>query len=280
MGLGSQGMDAFHPTLWQAERLPYKSPLVLTPPASKTHPRSGYLLTADEGSAVFGIESLPPSSHPAYPLSKPADHGRWLKNLLVFCHLAFYICYMAVTKTTRRTADRDFSLVFWTPETPEAELRTAFRNKWDWVVSSHTSTAARYATIVSNLLRTYSAPETATLDYVRSALVHGFHKDAFLRLKSVLDITSDELCEVIRVPSRTVARRELFKPDESERILRVASAFQRAIEVLGSLDKARDWFSGPKRALGDKTPLEFCDTELGAEEVCNLLGRIEHGVFT
>ena len=56
--------------------------------------------------------------------------------------------------------------------------------------------------------------------------------------------------------------------------------FSRAIEVLGSLEQARRWFSNPKRALGNKTPMEFCDTELGAEEVTNLLGRIEHGVFS
>lgn len=195
-------------------------------------------------------------------------------------HLAYTICHMAATKLAKRSSDRDFSLVFPTPDTSEAELRSAFRSKWEWVVSSPTSTAAWYTTILSNLLRTYTTPETATLDYVRNSLAHGFHKDAFTRLKSILDTTGDDLCQVVRIPARTLARRELFKPDESERILRVASAFQRAMEVLGSLDKARRWFSTPKRALGGKTPLEFCDTEPGAEEVCNLLGRIEHGVFT
>jgi putative toxin-antitoxin system antitoxin component (TIGR02293 family) len=187
---------------------------------------------------------------------------------------------MANKRIAQRASDRDISLVFWEEDTPEEELRSAFRSKWDWVVSSHTSTAAWYTTILSNLLRTYTSPETVTLDHVRNSLAHGLHKDAFSRLKLVLDTTGDDLCQVVRIPARTVARRELFKPDESERILRVASAFQRAIEVLGSLDKARRWFSRPKRALGEKTPMEFCDTEPGAEEVCNLLGRIEHGVFT
>lgn len=187
---------------------------------------------------------------------------------------------MAASKAPRKPSARDFSLVFWDLDTPEEELRSAFRNKWDWVVSSHTSTAAWYTTILSNLLRSYAPPEQATLDYVRNSLAHGLHKDAFSRLKLILDTSGDDLCQVIRVPARTVARRELFKPDESERILRVASAFQRAMEVLGSLDKARRWFSSPKRALSESTPMEFCDTEPGAEEVCNLLGRIEHGVFT
>ncbi|MBW1797126.1 MAG: DUF2384 domain-containing protein, partial [Deltaproteobacteria bacterium] len=36
----------------------------------------------------------------------------------------------------------------------------------------------------------------------------------------------------------------------------------------------------PARALGGKTPLEYADTEPGAQEVDELLGRIEHGVFS
>ncbi len=40
---------------------------------------------------------------------------------------------MAAAKTTRRTADRDFSLVFWTPETPEAELLHIESQRYDRV---------------------------------------------------------------------------------------------------------------------------------------------------
>lgn len=61
---------------------------------------------------------------------------------------------------------------------------------------------------------------------------------------------------------------------------RITPAFEKSIEVLGSVDKARCWFTSPQKALGDKTPLEFCDTDTGTQEVCNLLGRLEHGVFT
>jgi putative toxin-antitoxin system antitoxin component (TIGR02293 family) len=175
---------------------------------------------------------------------------------------------------------RDFSILIWTDKTPESEVRLAFKSKWDWVVAPHMSSTAWYSTVLANLLRTYTTPQKATVDVVRNVLVHGLHKEAFTRLKGVIDASGDELAQAVRIPARTIARREVFKPDESERIFRVASAFQRAIEVLGSLEQARRWFSNPKRALGNKTPMEFCDTELGAEEVTNLLGRIEHGVFS
>jgi uncharacterized protein (DUF2384 family) len=34
-----------------------------------------------------------------------------------------------------------------------------------------------------------------------------------------------------------------------------------------------------KKALENQTPLEYSRTELGAREVENLIGRLEHGVF-
>ena len=68
--------------------------------------------------------------------------------------------------------------------------------------------------------------------------------------------------------------------DESERLFRIASLFDRAVEVLGDKETAKQWFKGPKRALGGQTPLQFADTEPGANEVAALLGRLEHGVFS
>lgn len=135
--------------------------------------------------------------------------------------------------------------------------------------------------MLSNLSRTYSEQEKANIETVRETLTKGLSKSAFERLKSVIDTSGDVLCRVVRIPPRTLARRTVFKPDESKRILRVAAAFQR--------ERWRCWetwtergvgISTPKRALSEKTPLEFCDTEPGAEEVINLLGRIEHGVFS
>ncbi len=182
--------------------------------------------------------------------------------------------------SAKRASRRDFTLHFLTPETPEQELRSAFKSKWEWVVSHRTSLSAWYSIVLGNLSRTYSELDKANIENVRDTLTKGLSKGAFERLKSVIATSGDNLCKVVRIPPRTLARRTVFKPDESERILRVAAAFQRAVEVLGDLDKARRWFSTPKRALGEKTPLEFCDTAPGAEEVMNLLGRIEHGVFS
>lgn len=107
----------------------------------------------------------------------------------------------------------------------------------------------------------------------------GFTAKAFDLLCEAYDVPRERICQVVRIPSRTLARRTVFKPDESERILRLGRLFQRAMVVLGSAEEARVWFRAPQHAFGGIAPLDYADTELGAREVENLLGRLEHGVF-
>ena len=71
-----------------------------------------------------------------------------------------------------------------------------------------------------------------------------------------------------------------LQTDESERLFRIAELYDRAIEVLGDQERAEAWLKEPKKALGMKTPLQYADTESGAREVENLLGRLEYGVFS
>ncbi|MGJ8634009.1 MAG: type II RES/Xre toxin-antitoxin system antitoxin [Luteolibacter sp.] len=118
------------------------------------------------------------------------------------------------------------------------------------------------------------------LPRLRAALQKGVPRAAFEKLRIDLGTTTEELAEVLGIPGRTLARRtDRFKPDESERILRVGAVFQKAKEVLVEKDAAARWMNRPKRALSGLTPLRCCDTEFGAREVDKLLTRIGHGVF-
>ena len=48
----------------------------------------------------------------------------------------------------------------------------------------------------------------------------------------------------------------------------------------GAEEAARRWLSSPQVGLGGALPLEYAETEVGAREVENLLGRIEYGVYS
>ena len=53
----------------------------------------------------------------------------------------------------------------------------------------------------------------------------------------------------------------------------------RAIEVLGTPEKALRWLETPVRSLGDRTPLSLLESPEGISRVEETLGRIEHGVW-
>ena len=103
----------------------------------------------------------------------------------------------------------------------------------------------------------------------------------FEGLRERLGVSSAALAAVVGISERTLARRKKegrFKPGESDRLHRIVRLHQRAVTVLGE-GAATEWLTTPKRFLGGKTPLEFSDTEIGAYEIDQALGRLEHGVF-
>lgn len=50
--------------------------------------------------------------------------------------------------------------------------------------------------------------------------------------------------------------------------------------VFEDQQRAFAWLSNPQIGLGNRIPLELLDTEVGAQVVHDLLGRIERGVFS
>jgi putative toxin-antitoxin system antitoxin component (TIGR02293 family) len=111
----------------------------------------------------------------------------------------------------------------------------------------------------------------------------GLSVKAFDRLRKNLDISEKSLAKTLNIAISTLARRKnsgRMTFAESERIYRIARLYDRATEVFGDKKMGRKWLKEPAWALGDVPPLEFAETELGAQEVDDLLGRIEHGVFT
>ena len=56
------------------------------------------------------------------------------------------------------------------------------------------------------------------------------------------------------------------------------SLVSRMNNVLGSEDRARNWFYSSIVSLGSKRPYDYCKAG-DVTEVENLLGRIEYGVF-
>ena len=96
--------------------------------------------------------------------------------------------------------------------------------------------------------------------------------------------TNEELAKMINVPARTYARRIAdkgrLKIHEGERAARIMRIFDRAKQLFVTEEDVRKWLHAELPALGWRTPIDYAQTEPGAREVENLIGRIEHGVFS
>ena len=55
---------------------------------------------------------------------------------------------------------------------------------------------------------------------------------------------------------------------------------EKAAKILGDREKALRWFDTANRALGGKAPRAFLETEQGLRQIEEVLGRIEHGVYS
>lgn len=112
----------------------------------------------------------------------------------------------------------------------------------------------------------------------------GFPYRALERLRTNMGLSREAVADIVQIKARTLDRRRergRLEPEESDRLLRVARIFGRAIGLFeGDAGAAKRWLSSPQRTLGGATPLEMAKTETGAREVENLIGRLEHGVFT
>jgi len=70
------------------------------------------------------------------------------------------------------------------------------------------------------------------------------------------------------------------RPTRQIRLWRGSEVRAKAIETLGSPQRADGWLAMPNRALGGVTPMSLIDTDTGAQAVLDVLGRIDYGVFS
>ncbi|BCG05351.1 hypothetical protein PPGU19_099190 (plasmid) [Paraburkholderia sp. PGU19] len=97
-------------------------------------------------------------------------------------------------------------------------------------------------------------------------------------------IARDALLLAIGVSERTLQRGKdkdrLLDSNATDRLIRLASITEQAIEVLGSKDAAEHWLSTPAIGLDQRLPIDLLQSSEGAELVKTLLTRMDYGVYS
>jgi putative toxin-antitoxin system antitoxin component (TIGR02293 family) len=114
---------------------------------------------------------------------------------------------------------------------------------------------------------------------LREAIRDGFPHAVLEELMRASGLTLKELADALDLSPRSLQRRRhgRLARFESDRLYRLARLLALARENLGDAARASRWLKHANHALGGVAPIAAIDTELGARQVENLLGRIAYG---
>ncbi|MES2822461.1 MAG: antitoxin Xre/MbcA/ParS toxin-binding domain-containing protein [Pseudomonadota bacterium] len=121
---------------------------------------------------------------------------------------------------------------------------------------------------------------SALIDRIQKGLPYS----SFERLGKHYEVSRKGLLSMIGISASTAGRRQTKQKmsiHEGEKIVRYARLLDLTLGLMdGNKESALRWLASPARALGGKTPISYASIELGAQQVENLIGRIEHGVIS
>ena len=114
---------------------------------------------------------------------------------------------------------------------------------------------------------------------VRDSIREGFPHAALQEVMRTSGLGLRDLAAVLDLSLRSLQRRRSGRlaRNESDRLYRLARILALAHEFLGDRERSLQWLKRPNAALGGALPIEWLDTEVGARQIENVLGRVAYG---
>ena len=118
----------------------------------------------------------------------------------------------------------------------------------------------------------------------RAMALSGVNKSEYNNIVHVIfKFTDKDFAIIAGTSARTLSR---LKADQNipqqaaEVTISLMRAYKRATEIFGSEENAVKWLKTTNSVLGGITPVQALSSRFGAEEVMDILGRIEYGVYS
>lgn len=144
-------------------------------------------------------------------------------------------------------------------------------------------TATEYVVDVLGGASVFKGRTVLTSTELRERIKRGLPYRSLESVRERLRLSVPEAASVLHMPVRTLARRRQTRRldgDESDRLYRIARVAAQAFAVFNTEDKASTWLRRPNRALNGELPIHLLDTDIGARQIEDILGRIQHGVVS
>ncbi len=131
---------------------------------------------------------------------------------------------------------------------------------------------------VRDFLKVAQGPVTNQISIIK----RGIRRSLFSKMARQIGLPQKNLAQTLKLNERTLRNRSAHQrltEIESEKSLRVARVYSKAMKVFGSDERARSWIVSPIKSLGNQRPIHFLETDVGTQEVLNVLNAIEWGVY-
>ncbi|MFT4663513.1 MAG: putative toxin-antitoxin system antitoxin component (TIGR02293 family) [Polaribacter sp.] len=106
------------------------------------------------------------------------------------------------------------------------------------------------------------------------------------QLKQILKFTNiniKQLAQMLSISERQLSRYTLdkiLKTDVSAHLIQIAELYEFGYSVFDIEADFQEWMNSEIRALSYQKPIDLLDTPFGINNVKNILGRLEYGVFS
>ena len=141
-----------------------------------------------------------------------------------------------------------------------------------------------YPQMVAILPEAAPRPESHLTPYEKMGVIRmGISKKDLEHLKNTTDLDYEQLAKALSVTKATLIKKkgsERFGASISEKIVSLADIYSYGYEVFEDENRFNEWIFRPNKALGGHPPYNFLDNVYGREEVKNLIGRINYGVYS
>ncbi|GAB3021160.1 hypothetical protein GCM10027051_27970 [Niabella terrae] len=125
----------------------------------------------------------------------------------------------------------------------------------------------------------FKAGNAGAINVIKKGITQG----QLLNLKEKIGLDYEKLSYIVGVTRQTLTKKDknaTYKVPASEKIYRIAELYSYGYYVFENKEGFNEWMRTENAALGNKKPIDFLDTMYGFQEVKDLIGRIDWGIFS
>lgn len=103
--------------------------------------------------------------------------------------------------------------------------------------------------------------------------------------KKIIDFTglsTKEISEILPISERQLSRYKsshILRKDISSHLIQLVELFEKGYDVFGE-EKFQNWLRSKIMVLGNDSPINYLDTGIGIQLIEDIIGRIEHGIYS